>query len=325
MFYIIWFRYGKDEKVVMAISYFPPRGIDSAMAGFLMDDFAQTHHLVSLIPYWASRGLLKMEEIPKGGWAGRDDIKLIKLKSLPDDSADYETEIFKSFFGPSGGESEIYLSKLKKTFYITMSTARKYLIVKARKYYDPKARKIRGLAARRLALAGVVLFVWFIFYWGVLAALMVFPVVIFLLIMTPHLKKKNALGSELLSELEGFKEFIKVAEVKKLKMLLVDYPTYFETTMAYALAFGMFDEWAKKFEGLNLQAPNWYASSSAGAFTVHQFSKSFSGALASAQTHMVRSPSLSSSSSSSRSSSFRSSSGGGSSGGGFGGGGGRSW
>ena len=319
VFYLIWYFYGKDEEVVMAIAYFPPQDIDSAMAGFLIDDLADTRHLVSLIPYWASRGLIKMEELPNGGYFGKDDIKLIRLKPLPEDSADYEQEIFKSLFGPSGEKSEIIMSKLKKTFYVFMSTARTYLTRKAQMYYDPKANKVRSLAAGRIGLTGVGLFVWFILYWGVLAAIMVIPVVIFLLIITPHLKKKNAKGSELLSELRGFQEFIKVAEVNKLKMLLDEYPTYFETTMAYALAFGMFDEWAKKFEVLNLQPPTWYTSS-AGAFTMHQFSKSFSGAIASAQATMVRSPSVRSSSSSSSSSR-----GGGSSGGGFGGGGGRSW
>lgn len=103
-----------------------------------------------------------------------------------------------------------------------------------------------------------------------------------------------------------------MAEENKLKMLLKDSPTYFESTMSYALAFGLFDKWAKKFETLDLQPPNWY-SSSAGVLSMHHFSNSFSNSIASAKTTMVSAPSSSSSS------------GGGSSGGGFGGGGGGSW
>ena len=124
--------------------------------------------------------------------------------------------------------------------------------------------------------------------------------------------KKNAKGNAAFSELKGFRNFIKIAEENKLKMLLHDSPSYFETTMGYALAFGLFDQWAKKFEALNLQPPSWYTSST-GAFTMHNFSRSFSDSIATAKSTMVSSPSSSSSG------------GGGSSGGGFGGGGGGSW
>jgi uncharacterized membrane protein len=125
--------------------------------------------------------------------------------------------------------------------------------------------------------------------------------------------KRNVRGNAILSELKGFRRFIKVAEENKLKMLLQEDPGYFETTMAYALAFGLFDKWAKKFDALNLAPPSWYASASPGNYNMHNFSKSFSGAVAGMSTTMVSSPSSSGSS------------GGGSSGGGFGGGGGGSW
>tara|TARA_R110001592_G_C13099060_1_gene744022 strand:- start:1249 stop:1632 length:384 start_codon:yes stop_codon:yes gene_type:complete len=125
--------------------------------------------------------------------------------------------------------------------------------------------------------------------------------------------KKNAVGNQLLSELKGFKRFIKVAEENKLKMLLKEDPGYFENTMGYALAFGLFEKWARKFEALNVQPPNWYTSTGNNALTMHNFSRSFSRTIAGTQSNMVSSPKSSGSS------------GGGSSGGGFGGGGGGSW
>src|SRR5690606_17194455 len=39
-------KYGK-QKVVSVTSYYPPKGIDPAMAGYLIDDSADTHDLVS--------------------------------------------------------------------------------------------------------------------------------------------------------------------------------------------------------------------------------------------------------------------------------------
>ena len=126
--------------------------------------------------------------------------------------------------------------------------------------------------------------------------------------------KRNAKGNALLSELKGFKGFIKLAEENKLKMLLKDDPAYFETTMGYALAFGMFDRWAKKFDALNLEPPKWYHSGVSNNRSMSHFSNSFASSMSNVRSNMVSSPSSSGGSS-----------GGGSSGGGFGGGGGGSW
>ena len=312
-FYWIWKKFGKDDRVVATISYFPPGGMDPAMAGFLIDDTSDTRDLISLIPSWGSRGIIKMEEIPKAGWFGKDDSRLTVIKPLPDGVSSYERKIFEGLFGstPEPG-NEVFISSLKDSFYTTMNSAKTDLSEKAQIYYDPKARKIQGQTVIGIIVLIILLFLVFLFTWGLFQALALIPVAIFLLIMTPHLVKKNPKGNEALSELKGFKQFIKVAEENKLKMLLQDSPHYFETTMAYALAFGLFDQWAKKFEALNLQPPSWY-SSPTGLYTMSSFTNSFSNAMSSAQTTMVSSPSSSGSG------------GGGSSGGGFGGGGGGSW
>ena len=313
LFFWIWRKFGRDEKVIANISYFPPNGVDPAMAGFLMDDRADTPDLISLIPCWGSRGIIKMEQISKSGFFGKEDTKLTMLKTLPANSPPYEEEIFTGLFGASDAPgSEVLVSSLVNTFYTTMSSAKESLKKNAQIYYDPKSSRVKKRTTIGLLIGLLILFFVFLLTWGLWAALSIIPVAIFLLSMTFYLVKKNSEGNKTLSDLKGFKQFIKVAEHNKLKMLLQDSPSYFETTMSYALAFGMFDQWAKKFAELNLQPPSWYTSSN-GAFTMGNFSRSFSSSMKSAQTNMVSSPSSSSSG------------GGGSSGGGFGGGGGGSW
>lgn len=311
-FYWVWNNYGKDDRVVATTSYFPPSGMDPAMAGFLMDDSADTPDLISLLPYWGSRGIIAMEQLPKKGWFGTEDTKIIRLRPLPVDSPNYEEELFNGLFGNyyGTGKKEILVSSLKDSFYTTMASAKTKLKKKAQIYYDEQAKKIQTKSIVGILVIAFVLFFVFLFTWGLLAAIALILVAVFLLFMSSYLVKKNAKGNSALSELKGFKNFIKIAEENKLKMLLQDSPTYFETTMGYALAFGMFSQWAKKFENLNLQPPSWYTSST-GVFTMHHFANSFSDSITSAQSTMVSSPS--------------SSGGGGSSGGGFGGGGGGSW
>ena len=312
-FYLIWNKYGKDDRVVSTTSYFPPSGVDPAMAGFLIDDSGDTEDLIALLPYWGSRGVIKMEEIPKEGWFGIKDTKLTRLKLLPEDTPDYELKIFNGLFGNHKNleESSVFVSSLKDSFYTKMSAAKDLLKKKAQVYYDPKAKKIQTKTIVGVILLSIILFVVFLFTWGIFAAIAIVPIAILLLYMSVHLVKKNAKGNQVLSDLKGFKQFIKIAEENKLKMLLKDSPTYFESTMGYALAFGLFTQWAKKFEALNLQPPSWYTSST-GAMTMNNFSNSFTSSISSTKSTMVSSPSSSSS-------------GGGSSGGGFGGGGGGSW
>lgn len=313
VFYRIWAKYGKDNKVVATISYFPPDNIHPSMAGFLIDDKADTHDLISLIPYWGSKGFIRVEHIPKKNIFTKEDTKLIKLKDLPANVPSYERQIFDGIFKSNFDEEEVLISSLKDSFYSTMNFAKGSLKSEAQIYYDPTARKMKNKTIAGLILGGLAFGAIFLFTWGLFAAISVIPVVALLLFLSPYLEKKNKKGDQMLSDLKGFKQFIRVAEENKLKMLLKEDPNYFENTMAYAVAFGLFSQWAKKFEGLDIQPPEWYTSP-VGFVTMNSFANSFSNSIRSAQTTMVSTPSSSGGGG-----------GGGMSGGGFGGGGGGSW
>lgn len=343
-FYWIWNKYGKDDRAVAAISYFPPDNIDSAMAGFLIDDSADSPDLISLIPAWGAKGIIRMEEIEKKGWFGKADTKLIKLKDLPADAPHYERAIFNGLFNTgniimenimnspagdflkntlnvnltpnaSGNErNEVLVSSLKDSFYVHMEQAKKNLKSAAQIYYDSKAKHIMYGTIAGLVVLGLALGAFFLFTWGIIAAVATVVVFGVLLFFSQYLIKKNKKGTQMLSDIKGFKQFIKVAEQNKLRMLIEEDPSYFESTMAYALAFGLFAQWAKKFAALNISPPNWYATS-AGMMSMNNFSQSFANTMQTAQKTMVSSPSGSGSGGG----------GGGSSGGGFGGGGGGSW
>ncbi|MEN2281606.1 DUF2207 domain-containing protein [Algoriphagus sp. SE2] len=312
-FYRVWQKHGKDDRVTTTTSYYPPKGMDPAMVGFLIDDSGDNVDLISLIPFWASKGYLKIEEIDKKGWFAKDDIKLTKLNHIEDNAPAYQKKLFLGLFSKYGTHDEVLVSSLKDKFYTTMGKAKEDLKKDAQIYYVNKSRKIRNYTIGVLILLMFVLTPLLLFFWGIGAAIASVISCVFLLIMSQFMIKKNKEGNQILTELKGFKQFIKVAEENKLKMLLKEDPNYFESTMSYALAFGLFDKWAKKFDALHIPPPTWYTSTSGRMMTMNHFSKSFSSSINSAQSTMVSSPSSSGSS------------GGGSSGGGFGGGGGGSW
>lgn len=312
-FFWVWWSFGKDERIIATTTYYPPEGIDPAMVGFLINDRDDNSDLIALIPYWGAKGLIRMEEIPKKGLFGSKDTKLIKLGSLPVDAPIYEREIFNGLFGVSNDmdKSEVLVSSLKNTFYTKMSIAKKHLKEAAQPYYEGESRKVQWTMYFILIVLAIGLTLIGLFFWGPLAAVALVLSCVALIFVNRFMVKKNAKGNRILSQIKGFKRFIKVAEENKLKMLLREDSHYFENTMGYALAFGMFGQWAKKFTALNLPPPEWYSST--GKMGMGNFSKSFSGSMDRARSNMVSSPSSSSSS------------GGGSSGGGFGGGGGGSW
>lgn len=312
-FYRVWNKHGKDDPVTTTTSYYPPKGMDPAMVGYLIDDSSDNADLISLIPYWASKGYLKIEEIDKKGWLAKDDTKLTKLKNIEENAPPYQRELFLGLFSKYGTNDEVLISSLKDKFYTTMGKARNSLKDAAQPFYVNKSRRVRNYTIGALILLILILAPSFLFFWGILAAIAAIISCIFLLVMSQFMIKKNQEGNQILTELKGFKSFIKVAEENKLKMLLKEDPTYFESTMSYALAFGLFDKWAKKFDALHIPPPTWYTSTSGRMMTMNHFSQSFSSSINSAKSTMVSSPSSSGSS------------GGGSSGGGFGGGGGGSW
>ena len=202
------------------------------------------------------------------------------------------------------------VSSLKNTFYSTMNVAKGELKDAAQKYYDSKARKAYWITGGGIVLSLILILPTFFYFWGFVALFCGLGVGILLLILNRYMVKKNPKGTQLFSELKGFQKFIKTAEENRLKMLLKESPSYFESTMAYALAFGAFEQWADKFESLDIPPPKWYHSSGTN-LGMHHFSRSFAQTISSTSSTMISSPS--------------SKSGGGSSGGGFGGGGGGSW
>jgi uncharacterized membrane protein len=92
----------------------------------------------------------------------------------------------------------------------------------------------------------------------------------------------------------------------------------FSKFLPYAIALDVEDKWAKAFEGIIQEPPQWYASHGGfRTFSPYQFTRSLNSATASMASAMYSAPRSSGTSSGGG--------GGGFSGGGFGGGGGGSW
>lgn len=338
-FFSLWQKYGKDDTAIALTSYYPPKGIDSAMAGYLINDREDSSDLISLLPKWGHDGLIRIEEIPKTGIFGKTDNKIYNLKELPDTAPNYERTMFDGLFEGStvidfddiltkvsdaitGTHTEdtteeshiegVLVSSLKDSFYVTMNLAKSELKEGAKIYYEPKSDKMMTRMVIYSVLGLILVSGIFLFVFGLIAAGVSFILFLIMIIYSGFMRKKTKTGTEILSQLKGFKQFIKLAETNRIKTLIEQDPDYFEKTMSYALSFGLLKQWAAKFDALDIRPPEWYTGSTMGAMSMSSFSNSFASSMASTQSAMISSPSSSGS-------------GGGSSGGGFGGGGGGSW
>src|SRR3546814_1277834 len=145
-FWLVRLKYGKDVKVIATTSYYPPKDIDPAMAGDLMDDRDDASDLIALIPQWASQGFITIEEIPKSGILGKADMKLTRLSTIPVTTPDYEQRIFSTLFGIWGNNGLI--SSLRNTFYVTMGEAKKELKARTQRSEEPRLNSSRYCASR---------------------------------------------------------------------------------------------------------------------------------------------------------------------------------
>ena len=156
--------------------------------------------------------------------------------------------------------------------------------------------------------------------WKPLLVILLIAYVIYIYLI----KAPTQLGAQTVSELKGFKMYLKTAEEDRLKFLTPPEktPELFEKLLPYAIALDVENEWGKKFtevlKQLNYE-PDWYKGDK--SFTASNFSSTFARSF----TSSVDSARINPSSSSSGGSWSSGGGGGGHSGGGGGGGGGRGW
>jgi uncharacterized membrane protein len=125
---------------------------------------------------------------------------------------------------------------------------------------------------------------------------------------------KSLQGARTTVSIRGFQEFMARVDGDRLRTMP---PNTFEKFLAYAMALGVEEHWAKAFSGILQQPPSWYSGSGYGMFNTLMFTHSLRSMSDTASQTFAAAPRSSSSSSG-----FGGGGGGGFSGGGFGGGGG---
>lgn len=319
----IWYKKGRDKTITITPQYYPPQDMTPAEAGVLIDDKLHERDIISLIPYWASKGIIRIEEVETTKMLGllKDiDYKFIQLKPLESNVPSYEQKLFDGLFYY---RQEVLLSSLQLSFYRTMGAVKELLSqkVKANKHYEGKgieagrAMIILGFAVIFFSIMMVTISVdiYLLSFFSMETGLSSLLLGTGMVVVGFQMPKKSVLGVEIYQKLAGYRMFMQTVELPRLEQLIKEDPHYFDKSLPYAMVFGMTDNWSDKFEKLNVPPPTWYHSNVNG-LSYSQFTRRFSDASKTMGSTFTSAPSKSGSSGGSSSS-----------GGGFGGGGGGSW
>lgn len=94
----------RHPQVVKTIEFYPPEGISSAEVGTIIDDSADDIDIASLIPWFASKGFIAINEVKK------NVLEVTRLRDIPDDAPDYQKSTMKMLFHR---DDTVRLDKLK--------------------------------------------------------------------------------------------------------------------------------------------------------------------------------------------------------------------
>lgn len=329
----LWYKAGRDPKVreSVTVMYEPPKyngmPLTPAEVGILIDEKLDSRDITSSIVGLAVKGYIKIEETKRGGLIfDSADYYLSRVKEPDGNLSPFEKILMKSIFTDNVYPG-INVSDMKNNFYKNLDALKTSLNGELvnKKYFLRSPDKIRHY----YIVAGIVVAVLVTVFGGVIYSLLVpysgvknllagilsgLPVLAF----SRAMPAKTKTGASTYMDILGFQEFMNRAEKDRIERM--GNKDLFSKFLPYAIALDVVDNWAKAFEGIYQNPPEWYVSPGGlRTFSPGSFSHSINSMTSSLGTAMFSAP---------RGSGISGGggfSGGGSSGGGFGGGGGGSW
>jgi uncharacterized membrane protein len=321
----LWFKKGRDpspQRAVM-VSYEPPEKLSPGELGTLIDNKPDMRDITATLVDLAVRGYLRIVQVKTKQFLGSTtgySFTLLKASGEWKALKAHERTLLTSIFGDTDATGfSINLSDLANRFYTSLPEIRQSVFTEliSAGYYARNPSRVKNTY---LAIGIVMLFVAVLaafqasagsfLAWAAAGALSALIVIIFAFIMPARTMR----GVNVRQQVLGFKEFLNRAEKDHLARLTTS-PEMFDKYLPFAMALRVEKKWAKAFEGIYQQPPDWYQGDYASGFQTSLFVNELSAMTSSAATTFASSPSASSSDSSGFGSS-------GSSGGGSGGGGG---
>jgi uncharacterized membrane protein YgcG len=324
----LWNQRGRDPKVrgSVTVMYEPPKfdnqPLTPAEVGTLIDEKLDPRDITSTIVGLAVKGYIKIEETKKGGMIfDRTDYYLKRVKGPDEHLTSFERELMEDLL--PADRPVTLVSELKNKFYTNLPRLKRMIYgdLIGKKYFLSNPETVRNsyitvafVLSAFLIGALMILFQNSGFKSIFVGLLTGIPIFVF----GKAMPAKTRAGATAYLDILGFQEFMNRAEKDQLERM--GDKNLFSKFLPYAIALDVADHWAKAFEGIFQEPPDWYVSPGGfRTFTPYAFTHSLNTVTSDLSSAMFSAPR---GSSGGGGGGFG---GGGSSGGGFGGGGGGSW
>jgi hypothetical protein len=326
----LWHTRGRDPASRAIVPrYEPPAGLTPAEVGTLVDGRVDSRDIASTVVDLAVRGFLRIEEREKKGFLGfGGGVGYVFHSTRPpaewSELQSHEQAVLRGIF--DGGSIPIRdLEDLEQEFYRELPGIKDGIFnrMKGAGYYRYRPSTVVGIYAGA-GVGAIALFLaigiplsartfvaplTFISA-GILTALAFF-------LVGPFMPARTVVGARVREEILGFQEFLERVEEDRFRRMITS-PDLFERFLPHAMALGVEKRWARAFEGILTEPPEWYVGHHhpMGVFHTTHFMSNLSHMTTATSSAMASQPR------SSGGSGFGGGGGGGFSGGGFGGGGG---
>lgn len=248
--FVLWLKYGKNfGKLPPTVEFYPPEQMDAAEVGYIHKKEIGSTLTIALIVELASKGFVKIFEIED------KKIKVVKADSSADNiekMTKNEKAVFEGLFNES---DEIILSENKKFYKVFDKVATNVIRDLNDKINDVKATKYMAMTAIGCAICTTL---WGLSYcviedlnprYSVFYTFAKFSNII-TFILSIFMSRKSFYGEQIIAKIEGFKNYIKLAEKEQIEAMAEENPNYFYDILPYAYVLNVSKKWIKKFENI---------------------------------------------------------------------------
>ena len=269
--YGLWYTKGRDPQFgpVAAFLSTPPGDLPPGAVGVLLDETADQRDVVATLADLGNRGVIDMHETRKEGifgLGGGSDYE-IELKQVPENLRPFEKTLLESLFG-SGLDAgkRVKMSDVGSSFRESSDRIKDQLYdeVMERKFFlaqpDTTRSHYRSMGIGALILS-VLLGCVGISFFSTRAPLVWIPVVVLfvlsivLIVMSSRMPKKTQKGAEEAAKYRAFRTYL--ADIDKYEDIGAK-NEIFQKYLPYAIAFGLEEDYTKKFAEAGSPTPTWF-------------------------------------------------------------------
>lgn len=269
--YGLWYTKGRDPKVGPVATFLahPPGDLPPGAVGVLLDETADQRDVVATLVDLGNRNVIKLQESKSDGFLGlgsSSDYE-ITLVEVPENIRPFEKTLLVSLFGAELEQGKtVKMSEVGPRFQSSSDTIKSQLYdeVVERGFFEVAPHDVRG-RYRSIGIGALILAVLLgcigISFFSTSAPLVWFPVIVLfvlaviLIVISSRMPKKTQLGAEEAAKYRAFRTYL--ADIDKYENIDAK-NDIFQQYLPYAIAFGLEEDYTRKFAQAGSTTPSWY-------------------------------------------------------------------